>query len=256
MKLAVSNLSWRNDEKMTDLVDIFARYSIGCLEIAESKKNFHNIWLMKDVVSMQSILFGSKENLFTSAEERDILMEKLMERKLIAKSVGCRHIVFGCPNNRRALSERSSTDQIIEAVTFFRTLSEYIPEVTIGFEPVSTRYNCNFINNFNDAVNFVKLVDHPSFKVNLDLANIHDSDVTIDEIKQNIDYVSHIHISEIDLSEIRTSEILKELIEFVESDKMLEDRLVFSIEAKDLTFEQLERSIQFVKSFSNSSESL
>lgn len=256
MKLAVSNLSWRNDEKMTDLVELFVRHSIGCLEIAESKKNFHDIWLMKDVVSMQSILFGSKENLFTSAEERDILMDKLMERKVIAKSVGCSHLVFGCPANRRVSEDRPAKEQILEAVTFFRTLSSYMPEVTIGFEPVSARYNCNFITNFNDAVNFVKLVDHQSFKVNLDLANIYDSDVTIDEIKQNIDYVSHIHISETDLSEIRTSEILKELIEFVESNKTLEDRLVFSIEAKDLTYEQLERSIQFVKSFSNCSKSL
>lgn len=256
MKLAISNLSWQIGEKMSNLIDLFVRYKIKYLEIAESKKNFQNVWLMKDIASMQSILFGSKENIFTSAEERDILMDKLMERKVIAKSVGCYHLVFGCPANRRVSEDRPVKEQILEAVTFFRTLSSYMPEVTIGFEPVSARYNCNFINNFNDAVNFVKLVDHTSFKVNLDLANIYDSDVTIDEIKQNIDYVSHIHISETDLSEIRTSEILKELIEFVESDKALEDRLVFSIEAKDLTYEQLERSIQFVKSFSNCSKSL
>lgn len=256
MKLAISNLSWQMEEKMSNLITLFVRYGIGHLEIAESKKNFHDIWLMKDIVSMQSVLFGVKENLFASSEEREILMEKLMERKIIAKSIGCSHIVFGCPTNRRILEDRSLTDQIVEAVTFFRALSNHLPEVTIGFEPVSTRYNCNFINTFTEAVNFVKLVDHPSFKVNLDLANIHDSGVTIDKIKRNIDYVSHIHISETDLSEIRTSEILKELIEFVESDKMLEDRLVFSIEAKDLTLEQLERSIQFVKSFSNCSKSL
>lgn len=254
MKLAISNLSWQMGEKMSNLIDLFVRYKIKYLEIAESKKNFHDIWLMKDVVSMQSILFGSNENIFTSAEERDILMDKLMERKVIAKSVGCSHLVFGCPTNRRVSEDRPVKEQILEAVTFFRTLSSYMPEVTIGFEPVSARYNCNFITNFNDAVNFVKLVDHPSFMVNLDLANIYDSDVTIDDIKREIQHVSHIHISETDLSEIRTSKILKELIEYIESDPSLEERLVFSIEAKDLTYEQLERSIQFAKSFSSKTD--
>lgn len=254
MKLAVSNLAWSLNEDIVKLSRLFNRYDVRRIELAESKKNFHELLQNNDVVSMQSILFGHKENLFGSQTERDCLMTALKKKKSIAKSLGCFHIVFGCPSNRRMLSDRSTRKQIEEASSFFKELADYLPEVIVGFEPVSIRYNCNFVNDFNAAVQFVKLVDHPSFMVNLDLANVHDSDITIDDIKRNLCYVSHIHISETDLSEIRTAKILKELIEHIESNKELDDRLVFSIEAKDLTFEQLERSIKFIKSFSKHEE--
>lgn len=247
MRLVISNLAWTLDQSVEDLEQVLQKYNVRDIEIAPSKKNYQDVIEARNVVSMQSILFGCNENIFGTFDETR-KVEECLERTIeVARQLECSHLVFGCPRNRKLITIDNSAVakdlQYSHAVKFFRRICDKNEDVVIGFEPVSERYNCNFIKDFREAVKFVKKVNRENFKVNLDLANIYDSQVTFHEVKRDIKYVSHIHVSETDLSEIRSSEILRKLIEFVKNDKDLSKRLVFSIEAIDLTLEQIDRSL-------------
>lgn len=247
MRLAISNLAWTLDQSVEDLDQILQKYNVRDIEIAPSKENYQEVIKDRNVVSMQSILFGCNENIFGTFDETR-KVEECLERTIeVARQLECSHLVFGCPRNRKLITIDDSTVaedlQYSHAMKFFRQLCDKNEDIVIGFEPVSERYNCNFIKDFREAVKFVKKVNRDNFKVNLDLANIYDSHVTFHEVKRDIKYVSHIHVSETDLSEIRSSEILRKLIELVKNDEDLSKRLVFSIEAIDLTLEQIDRSL-------------
>lgn len=247
MRLAISNLAWTSDQSIEDLEQVLQKYNVRDIEIAPSKENYNEILNNRNVVSMQSILFGCNENIFETFEETRKVKERLDQSIELARKLDCHHLVFGCPRNRKL---RTIDDIVVAedfqysfAVELFKQICDKHEDIVIGFEPVSERYDCNFIKDFREAVEFVKNVNRKNFKVNLDLANIYDSNVTFDEVKNDIKYVSHIHVSETDLSEIRSSEFLRNLVEFVKSDEELSKRLVFSIEAIDLTLEQIDRSL-------------
>ena len=247
MRLAISNLAWTLDQSIEDLDQILQKYNVRDIEIALSKKNYQEVIEDRNVVSMQSILFGCNVNIFGTFDETR-KVEECLERTIeVARQLECSHLVFGCPRNRQLKTSTNRTSDIdfqySYAVKFFRRIADQYSDIVIGLEPVSERYNCNFIKDFREAVKFVKKVNRGNFKVNLDLANIYDSHVTFHEVKRDIKYVSHIHVSETDLSEIRSSEILRKLIEFVKNDEDLSKRLVFSIEAIDLSLEQIDRSL-------------
>lgn len=247
MRLAISNLAWTLDQSVEDLDQILQKYNVRDIEIAPSKENYNEILKDRNVVSMQSILFGCNGNIFGTSDEVQKVEECLDRSIEVARQLECSHLVFGCPRNRRMTLDSNRSSEIdfqySQAVKFFRHICDKHEDVVIGFEPISERYNCNFIKDFREAVKFVKKVNRGNFKVNLDLANIYDSHVTFHEVKRDIKYVSHIHVSETDLSEIRSSEILRKLVEFVKNDEDLSKKLVFSIEAIDLTLEQIDRSL-------------
>lgn len=247
MRLAISNLAWTLDQSAEDLEQILQKYNVRDIEIAPSKENYNEILNDRNVVSMQSILFGCNENIFSTFEEARKVAECIEKSIGVARQLECSHLVFGCPRNRKLITieDRAIAEdfQYSFAAEFFRGICDKHEDIVIGFEPVSERYNCNFIKDFREAVEFVKKVDRKNFKVNLDLANIYDSNVTFHEVKRDIKYVSHIHVSETDLSEIRSSEFLRKLVELVKNDKELSKKLVFSIEAIDLTLEQIDRSL-------------
>lgn len=253
MRLAVSNLAWRENEDQSKIDLLLKKYQINDLELAISKQNYDKLIDGRNIRSLQSILYGSTENIFNSEEDRVKLLKKIESIVIAAKELDCRHLVFGCPMNRRMLKQ--SRDEYFQAIRFFRRLVDRYRHITIGIEPISERYACNFINDFRSAVIFKRHVDRKNFKINLDLANIYESDVTFEEIKKNLKDVSHIHISEKDLSEIKVTKLLKDLIEYVEQDKELNDRLIFSIESKDLTLEQLQNSIRSIKTLFKSLQS-
>lgn len=253
MRLAISNLSWKEDESQLKISQILQEFNVTDLELALWKENYADLLKGRNVASVQSILYGDDYNLFESDLHREVLILRLMGAISRAENVNCEHLVFGCPKNRQMKKSKRSSDealQISNAVKFFREIADYRKHVTIAIEPISERYDCNFLTDFRQAVKFVKRVDRPNIKINLDLANISDSNVTFEEVKRDIKFVSHIHVSETDLSEIKRSEFLRKLVELVESDEDLNERLVFSIEAKDLTISEIVRSLSNVRQYS------
>lgn len=250
MKLSISNLSWREDASQKEIIELLDQYNINNLEIATWKQNYREVLQGRKIISFQSILGLSENNIFDETSEE--LFKEIENVIYFARSLGCRHIVFGCPRNRRITNKWAYDKQYYDAFKFFQRIADIDPSMTIGFEPISEKYMCNFINDFEEALEFVKFVNRNNCKINLDIANLLDTNISISEIKDEIRYyVSHIHISEPDLSEIRCSEVLRDLIEYIEKDAQLEEQICFSIEAKDLSIDQLKRSLEVIDRYAS-----
>lgn len=253
MKLSVSNLAWLSEADQSKVNEILDKYDVKFVEIAKRKKNYSEILESgKSVASMQSIISKKEFSLFSSELDRSLIEIKLFKAISDAQNLNCNHIVYGCPATRSVPDfDRSSKFDaaMSEIIEMFREVADHSNDVVVGFEPVSERYGSQFVNNFREAVKFVKKVNRDNFKVNLDLANVLETGVRFEEIKRDIKYVSHVHVSEIDLKEIKYHEIVKDVLSFIESDDELREKITVSIEAVDLSLEELDRSLSTIKKY-------
>jgi sugar phosphate isomerase/epimerase len=146
------------------------------------------------IASMQSIWFGRSEQIFGSNSERVRLIDYSEKAFDFAASVNCSHIVFGNPKNR-ILVDRTSPEI---ALDFFLVCSDLAKQykLTIGLEPIPKLYGNNFLTNFEDARNFLLLLDSPNIKLNYDtgtlLANKEYHALSL----EYLNLASHIQISE------------------------------------------------------------
>lgn len=253
MKLSVSNLAWSVDEDQSEVNKILDKHGVELVEIAKKKENYKEILESgKSVTSMQSIISDKEFSLFNSELDRSLIEIKLFGAVSNARNLKCDHIVYGCPSTRTVPNfDRSSKfdRELSEVVEMFREVADHSSGVVIGFEPVVERYGSQFVNDFREAVKFVKKVNRDNFKVNLDLANVIETGVRFEEIKRDIKYVSHIHVSETNLKEIKHHEIIKDVLNLIESDENLREKISVSIEAIDLSLEELDRSLSTVKAY-------
>ena len=253
MKLSVSNLAWSLDADQSKVNEILDKHGVELVEIAKRKENYSEILESgKSVTSMQSIIAEKEFSLFASELDRSLIEIKLFGAVSNARNLKCSHIVYGCPATRTVpeFDRSSKFDRAMsEVIDMFREVADHSSGVVIGFEPVVERYGSQFVNNFREAVKFVKKVNRDNFKVNLDLANVLETGVRFEEIKRDIKYVSHVHVSEIDLKEIKHHKIVKDVLNLIESDDELRERITVSIEAVDLSLEELGRSLSTIKAY-------
>ena len=71
-------------------------------------------------------------------------------------------------------------------------------DITLGIESLN-RFESYFLNTINDAADYVRRVDHPSFGTMFDTfhANIEEKD-PLSALRDNLDVIRHVHISEND----------------------------------------------------------
>ena len=215
MKLAISNIAWKpfEAEKVYSIMKTNGLYhlevapslivnspqpnKVPVSKIIEVKKNLemnHGL----SVISMQSLLFGQKDLfLFRDSESRKRLINHMKCTIDFAHNIGARNLVFGSPKNRwiEGLSEEESTKI---AVSFFQKIAELAKskKCVISIEANPTIYNCNFITENNQAIELIKKVDHPNFRLNYDLGTvIINKENYTDFIEQNINFISHVHVS-------------------------------------------------------------
>ena len=221
MKLSISNIAWglENNEAVYSFMN---ELGFEGLEIAptkffadkpyEHREEFHILCKsIKDqygisISSMQSILYGMKQNLFEShgAEE---LLSYLDKAYAFGEECGGCNLVFGCPKNRSIPEGRKQSD----AIPFFEkaAASALVHNCVLALEANPPMYGTNFINTTNQAFEFVREV--PGLKVNLDLGTVIDRDEDLRDVAENIYLVNHIHISEPGLVPIRKRKIHREL---------------------------------------------
>ena len=136
MKLSISNIGWeaKYDEEIYDLLK---RYGYTGLEIAptrifseapydrldEAKKWSEALIDQHGLVvsSIQSIWYGRQERIFSSDQERNVLISYTKKAIDFAVTIGCKNLVFGCPKNR-VLQDGEDEGT---AVAFCRELGEY-----------------------------------------------------------------------------------------------------------------------------------
>ena len=93
--------------------------------------------------------------------------------------------IFGNPKLRNIYDKH----QYENAVKFFNKYTELYDNI-IAIEPLHKSYNTNFINNYNEAKDFVSNLGNDRVRINLDLGSC-----SIEKEKFDIDYINHVHIS-------------------------------------------------------------
>lgn len=257
MKLAISNIAW-TDEDDREMYNFLKESKISSLEIAptrfiqenpydhidkavEIKDNLKQEYGL-DVVSMQSIWFGRTEKIFENVDDFNAMIAYTKKCIDFANAIGCSNIVFGCPKNRNVQSDADYE----KALDFFRILGAYaqVKNVVIAVEPNPTIYNTNFLNRTKEALDFVKKVASSHVKINYDLGTVIENGEELTLLKDNLEWINHIHISEPNLEPIKSRELHKELITILKENAY--DKTI-SIEMKKADTEIVKNTILYVK---------
>ncbi|MBE6688997.1 MAG: sugar phosphate isomerase/epimerase [Ruminococcaceae bacterium] len=226
MKLAISNIAFeaQDDEYFYSLMN---KLGFCGLEIAPTRiipqSPYDNGEIISDfsrrikaeygldIVSMQSIWFGINQRIFSTAEERNFLVDYTKKAIDFAHAANCKNLVFGCPRNRVIDSE----EQYPTAVEFFHQLGDYAASqgTVVAIEANPPIYNTNFINNDTDALKLWKEVSSDGFKINLDMGTVIHNQEDINEL--DFSAISHVHLSEPGLVKPQKRELHKQLADMM-----------------------------------------
>lgn len=257
MKLSISNLAWNScdDQKVYaylrkkgfDGIEIAPTKIFSSSPYSHIKEAIEYFSGIKsefglEVSSMQSIWYGQQGNIFNSEDERIQLRDYTYSAVDFASAIKCENLVFGNPKARN--KNEDSRDE--EAYTFFRQISDYAysHETCIALEPNPVIYNTNFINRTVDAFDFCRLSGCEHLTVNVDLGTIIYNDESLDDIRDNLDLVNHIHISEPYLKKIEKRELHRKIRsldyeKYVSIEMGLQDSLQDVFDVIDYVYEVL-----------------
>ena len=193
-QLAISNIAWQKDDDETVYAAMQQAGFTG-LELAPTRifseapyENLTSALLFGgylknrwgfSVPSLQSIWYGQKGNIFDPADTEHLL-DYTAQAFQFAHSLNCPSLVFGCPKNR--MRPLGANDAAAEA--FFMQA---------------------------DAFALVKRLDNPGLSVNLDLSTVLAQGEHLQSFIDDMQYVSHVHISEPGLVPIERRPEHKEL---------------------------------------------
>lgn len=232
MKLSISNIAWSKEEDYY-MYEKLSERNINGLEIAptriwtdtpydcmEEAKIFAEMLLKEyglGISSMQSIWFGISDNIFTSEESRQRLIEYTKKAILFADVINCKNLVFGCPKNRNMSKSNNEED----VYNFFKTIGDYAysHQTYIALEPNPKIYNTNFINTTSECLSFIKKINSKGLLVNYDLGTCIVNDEYLLDIEQNIEYINHIHISEPHLELIKKRKLHNDLADILKDNR-------------------------------------
>ena len=250
LKLAISNIGlgetfdYRELEQYNGLeiapskiaVDPYAHHD-NIAEYAEKMMNEFDL----PIVSMQSIWYQISDGIFTGGCDKLVAVTK--QAIDLADKINCRNIVFGSPKNRNMPNPAGDIEL---AKQFFREIAEYAEtkQVVIALEPNPTIYQTNFINTTQEAFDFVKELNLPALKVNVDLGTVIYNQEDLSVIKDNIKLVNHIHISEPNLEKIEKRHLHKDLKKLLVDSGY--DRYV-SIEMKEQSNGDVIKTLRYVR---------
>ena len=213
MKLAVSNIAWPRDHDAA-VADLLRDHGVGGIEIAPTKvwpdplaapdaaiDAYRHFWESRGiaVVAAQALLFGKPElTLFDSPETRRRTLDYLAGIVRVCARVGAKALVFGSPKNRRvgSLEPRAAFDISTE---FFRELGQiaHAAGTTVVMEANPSEYGSDFVTRAADAIDLVKAVHHPGFRLHLDTGCM---TLAHDPIHKTFDagfaLTRHFHVSE------------------------------------------------------------
>jgi len=221
MRLSISNIAWEPYDQ--DLViGAMGKWDVRGVEIAPTKiwtkpaetsqstaSEIRSEWedLNIQVSSLQALLFGHPEfNLFGSEEDRDAMLEYLARIMRLGGALGAGPLVFGSPKNRLKLA-RTFEQALDVAVPFFRkaAIQAEGAGVTLCLEPNPPAYGCDFVTNTQEAIEVVRAVAHPSFRLHLDSGIMTMNEEDPEEwIPAGAELLEHFHCSEPQLAVIGT----------------------------------------------------
>lgn len=174
-------------------------------EIDECRKTWHDRGL--EIVAAQALLFGQPDlTLFDGEATRAKTMDYLKRIVHVCARLGAGALVFGSPKSRLA-KDCDRNEVFAEAVEFFRNLGELAASegTAIVMEANPPEYGADFITKATEAVELVRAVDCPGFRLHLDTACMtlaKDSTSSVFDAGSSI--LRHFHVSEPQLAVIGT----------------------------------------------------
>ncbi|HYZ85729.1 MAG TPA: sugar phosphate isomerase/epimerase family protein [Bryobacteraceae bacterium] len=213
MKLAISNIAWEPADEQA-ILGILQSRAVQGLEIAPTKiwpvpvdvpraelVEYRKRWSDRgiEIVAMQALLFGKPElTIFDSDSVRHQTLDYLFRIIEFAGAVGGRAMVFGSPKNR--LRNTLNDEAAFEiAIPFFTELGKAALDNGVIFcvEPNPPQYGCDFIRTVEEGCALVSAVDHPGFRLHLDVSSmtLNGEDYGT-AIRKGLPLAAHFHVSE------------------------------------------------------------
>lgn len=186
MKLAISNIAWPVEQDAI-VADVLASAGVRGIEIAPTKiwpkpldasdaeiDAYRRTWADRGIriVAAQALLFGQPElTLFESAEKRRETRDYLAGIIRLCARAGAESLVFGSPKNRKR-NTMPPVEAFAIAVEFFRELGDlaHTAGTHIVMEANPPEYGADFVTQAREAIELVKAVNHPGFRLHLDTA--------------------------------------------------------------------------------------
>ena len=261
MSLSISNIAWNTnlDESIAELLN---KHDVHCIDIAPGKY-FNNLmkvetseilsvkhfWDMRriSIIGMQSLFYGTKGFNVFGETNADMLSYLDIVCKT-ASILGARFLTFGSPKNRdrTGLSDSETLDG---ALSFFYKAGKIAQnyDVLLCLEPNPKEYGANFLTTTKETYNFIKMLNHPNIKLQLDVGALILNNETNAVIDMSSDMIGHIHISEPQLRPVGTNQAEHSLfsltIKKLESNKTIE---MLTTDAGN-PLEVIEKSLIFAK---------
>jgi len=259
MKLAVSQMAWNPSDNenifayLADLgfsgIEILPTIMVGeepyekkDLALKFKKQLWQNYRLK--ISSMQSLLYGRTENLFGEKDERKKILAYLKKAILFAETIECPNLVFGSPKAR--LLGEPTAEKLKYAHNFFKELGDFaaLHGTCFSLEANAAIYGGDYVLTTREALNVIKEVFSLGFRLNFDLGTLIVNEENLEMLRENLDLVNHIHISEPFLAEIKKREIHKEMAQLLK--ELHYDKYV-SLEMKNLgNMQQTKKNILYV----------
>lgn len=213
MKIAISNLAWDREED-NQVATLLRKYRTRGVEIAPTKvwpgldsldnkqiDDYRQFWLDQGVsiIAVTSLLYGHPElKVFGTEQDRQVTLNHLAKVASLANKLGAKVLVFGSPKNRQTNGLPKNEVQKI-AERFFWQAGELakLNNLFFGIEPLPSEYGTDFISNLREGFELVRTVNHPNFRLHLDLGAMTINDeVNQESLKKVLPVTCHVHISE------------------------------------------------------------
>ncbi len=261
MSLSISNIAW-NPNLDDSIAELLNKHDVYCIDIAPGKY-FNNLmevetseilsvrhfWDMRgiSIIGMQSLFFGTKGfNVF--GETNADMLSYLDIICKTASILGARFLTFGSPKNRDR-SGLSDSETLDKALSFFYKAGKIAQnyDVLLCLEPNPKEYGANFLTTTKETYNFIKMLNHPNIKLQLDVGALILNNETNAVINMSSDMIGHIHISEPQLRPVGTNQAEHSLfsltIKKLQSNKTIE---MLTTDAGN-PLEVIEKSLIFAK---------
>ena len=218
IKLGICNETFKDENKFWPLrkvMEYISRVGYQGIEIAPftlapsvediSSAKREEIRLLSHDYGLEVIglhwLLASPSGLSISSSDREVRHRTINYlKKLIdfCSDIGGKILVFGSPKQRSIEKNSSYEETRKRAKEVFISSLDKAEErgVIICLEPLARR-ETDFINTAEEAVFLIKEINHPNFKLHLDVKAVSDGKKSIPEIiKKNKDYLFHFHAND------------------------------------------------------------
>jgi sugar phosphate isomerase/epimerase len=221
VKVSISNIAWTNAEEGA-IAELLQQMNVTGVDVAYTKlwkspfdapedalSSYRAFWENHQIqiVGMQSLIYGRPDLvLFGDQAGRAQMADYLGAVCRLGGVLGAEKLVFGSPKNRQK-GDLPLLEAMAIATEFFSGVAELAEEagVTLCIEPNPPLYDCDFVQSTPAAIELVKRVNHPNFRLHLDAAIMTMNDEPIEAaLGQAMEYLVHFHVSEPNLAVIGT----------------------------------------------------